>query len=234
MKLGIMQPYFLPYIGYWQLLNAVDKFVILDDVNYIMRGYINRNTILLDGKIHRFTIPLKKASQNKLIMNTKMNFDKQEREKLLLTLYNAYKKSPFYMNVEPLLYEIINYEEEDLTSYIEHSIRKIADYLDISTEIFRSSKFNIIDLKGESRIIEICKRMKADVYINPSGGRELYFQKHFTEENIKLYFLDTQLKKITYKQNGNEFVNSLSIIDILMYNEKSRIKKFLEEYQLND
>lgn len=96
MKLAIMQPYFFPYLGYWQLINAVDKFVLLDDVNFIMRGYINRNSILLNGKSYLFSLPLEKPSQNKLINDSKLNFQHNDREKLLKTIQLAYKKSPFF------------------------------------------------------------------------------------------------------------------------------------------
>lgn len=95
MKTAIMQPYFFPYLGYFQMFNAVDKFVLLDDVNFIMRGYINRNSILLNGKAHKFSIPLEKPSQNKLINETKLNFSLKDKENFLKTIQLAYKKAPF-------------------------------------------------------------------------------------------------------------------------------------------
>lgn len=140
MKVGVMQPYLFPYIGYWQLINAVDRFVILDDVNYIMRGYINRNSILLNGKPYRFTIPIKKASQNKLIMETELNFDLLAKEKFLQTIQTAYKKAPYYEKVMPMMIEIINQQESDLTRFIRFSIEKLMEYLHIQTEILVSSQ----------------------------------------------------------------------------------------------
>lgn len=235
MRVGIMQPYIFPYIGYWQLINAVDRFVILDDVNYIMRGYINRNSILLSGQSYRFTIPIKKASQNKLIMDTKLNFSKNDRKKILATIQNAYKKAKFYEKVMPLIEEIVNYPEDDLTTFIQFSIEKVMKYLDIQTEILVSSKIDKNqELRAEDRILEICKRLGADTYINPSGGRDLYHQEVFEKEGIKLLFLDPRMDEIRYNQNQEEFVDYLSVLDVLMFNDKHKIEEFMGAYNLNE
>lgn len=234
MKIGIMQPYFMPYIGYWQLIKEVDKFVLLDDVNYIVRGYINRNNILLNGEIYRFTIPVDKASQNKLIMDTKLKFGKQEKDRLLMTLRSAYHKAKYYSNVMPLMETIIYNQEDDLTRYIQFSIEKVKKYLNMTTPVLISSELEKDNgLKGEERIIEICKRLGADTYINPSGGRALYHHEHFLTENMKLYFIDMQVDQIIYRQCSNQFVQNLSIIDLLMNISVEEINLLLEKFQLN-
>lgn len=133
MKIAIMQPYLFPYIGYWQLINAVDEFVLLDDVNYIMRGYINRNSILIHEKPFLFSIPIHKASQNKLISETKLSFSDMEKDKFLNRIANAYKKAAQFEKVMPLIQEIVNNPEEDLTEYIYYQIFKINEYLHINT-----------------------------------------------------------------------------------------------------
>lgn len=235
MKVAIMQPYFFPYIGYWQLMNAVDKFIILDDVNYIMRGYINRNSILINGEPHRFTIPIQQASQNKLIQDTKLNFQEKDKKKFITMLTNAYKKAPYYQKVMPIIEEIIFNEEEDLTTYLHKSLEGICNYLGIKTEIYRSSQIqkNTL-LKAQDRIIEICKKMQAEVYINPCGGRTLYNYKAFEKEDIQLFFLDTKSEKIVYQQGVETFKPNLSIIDVMVFNSVETIKMFLEAYELND
>ena len=121
MKLAIMQPYFFPYLGYFQMFNAVDKFVLLDDVNFIMRGYINRNSILVNQKAHLFSIPLEKPSQNKLINETKLNFQEKDKENFLKTITLAYKKAPYYNDFYPVLEDIINNPEIDLTLFLKYS-----------------------------------------------------------------------------------------------------------------
>ena len=234
MKVAVMQPYFFPYIGYWQLIDAADRFVILDDVNYITRGYINRNSILMDGKPYKFTIPIKKASQNKLILDTKLNFDMREKKRFLHTISHAYKKAPYYVEVMNLIERVIYFPEEDLTTYISNSIKAVMSYLGINTEIYISSKLEKnLSLKAEKKIIEICEKMNANVYINPSGGRQLYHHKHFNQAHIKLYFLDSRVGQIKYNQKNEQFEKNLSIIDVLMFNKIETIQKFLKEYDLN-
>lgn len=233
MKIGIMQPYFMPYIGYWQLINAVDKFVILDDVNYIMRGYINRNSILLNGKPYRFTIPVEKASQNKLINETVLSFTQKNKMDFLKTICNAYRKAPYFEDVMPLLTEVVNNAEADLTGFIQFSIEKVMAYLDIETEIFISSKLEKDNtLKAQKRIIEICKQLDADTYINPCGGRALYSHSDFEKEGIELFFLETKKEGVVYNQNQDYFVENLSIVDVMMNNDIRYIKRFLQEFVL--
>lgn len=232
---AVDQPYFLPYIGYWQLLNAVDTFVVLDDVNYIKRGFINRNSILLDGKPYRFSIPVKDASQNRLIMNTKLCFDDREKQKFLSRMEYAYGKAAQFSEVYPIICDIINYQEDDLTEYIWYSLTSIARYLGITTEIRKSSVLDKNNsLTGQNRIIEICRQLNAETYINPTGGRHLYTKESFNKMNIDLFFLDTRHENIVYPQFNNTFVGMLSIVDVMMFNPIERIQEFLKEYDLNE
>lgn len=228
-----MQPYLFPYIGYWQLINVVDKFVILDDVNYIMRGFINRNRILLNGQPYMFSIPIKKASQNKLIMDTELNFSEEDKRKFLMTLRSAYKKAPYFSKVMPMIEQIIENPETNLTSYIKNSIQRINQYLDIDTEILISSQIEKDNtLKAQERIIEICKKLHADTYINPCGGRALYDHDTFEQKGMELFFLTTIGEKIHYHQYKDDFIENLSIIDLLMNNEQNQIRSFLNQYML--
>lgn len=231
MKIGIMQPYFVPYIGYWQLMNAVDQYVIYDDVNYINRGWINRNRILFEGKPMYFNISILKASQNKKINEIFINPDAKLRNKNLRTLETAYKKAPQFGNVYPMLAEILNNTEEKLSVFLAYSIRKIAAYLDIKTEFIMSSDIQKDNTKkGQDKILEICEKLHATEYYNAIGGINIYDFAQFTEKDIQLHFLKTQ--EITYKQFGNEFIANLSIIDVLMFNTQEDIKKMLELYHL--
>ena len=231
MKIGIMQPYFFPYIGYWQLINAVDKFVIYDDVNFIMRGYINRNAILINGQAYKFSIPLEKPSQNKLINETKLNFSDSAKNDFLKTTELAYKKAPCYKEVYPVLNKIIYNKETDLTTFIKFAIKTVNQYLGINTEILLSSDIEKDNsLKGQNKIIEICKLLNASQYINPIGGVDLYDKAKFQNENIKLNFLQT--KYIIYEQFNNDFVENLSIIDVMMFNTREQIQNMLVKYDL--
>ena len=231
MRLGIMQPYFLPYIGYWQLLNAVDKYIIYDDVNYIKGGWINRNRILINKEAKYFTIKLNGASPNKLINEVEVSTDKIYKKKMLKTVEESYKKAPFFDRVFPIVEEIIENEEENLAKYLKYSIEKICNYLEIKTELLLSSELEKDNsLRGKDKVISICKKMGATEYYNAIGGQELYSFEEFKENGIELKFLKTE--EIIYKQFNNEFIANLSILDILMFNSKEIIKEFLNNYNL--
>lgn len=233
MKVAIMQPYLFPYLGYWQLIKSVDTFVILDDVNFIKSGYINRNNILVNNQSHMFTIPVDKPSQNKLIMDTKFKLSGKIKEKLLRMIYLSYKKAKCFEDVYGMLEDIILFDEDDLTTYIEHSLLEISEYLEVCTQFKRSSAINIgCNVKGEQRIIEKCKAIGANTYINPIGGVSLYSRERFLRENIELYFIQMKKNKIDYKQFDNDFIENLSIIDVLMFNKKSEILDMLDCYEL--
>lgn len=234
MKAAVMQPYFMPYIGYWQLLKAVDIFVILDDVNFIKRGYINRNNILINGQAHLFSIPVRDASQNRLIMDTKLSFDNWQRCKFQRLINSVYKKAPQFEKIMPLLERILDNETDDLTEFIQFSIDVIKEYLELKTHILKSSELKKNNsLRAQDRIIEICRCIGADIYINPSGGRKLYCQNTFKGQNMELLFLDPKYENIKYEQFDNPFVENLSLIDILMFNEKNGVLRLLKEYELN-
>lgn len=231
MRLAIMQPYFLPYIGYLQLMNAVDKFVLYDDVNYINKGWINRNRMLVNGQEYLFTIPLKDASQNKLINEIYLSDDPKWRGKLLKTFEQAYKKAPFYLTSFAVTEKIINLDAEKVSDWIAGSFGILIDYLGIQTEIVpSSSSYENTHLKGQERILNICQQEKADHYINPIGGTDLYDKSNFEQVGILLNFLKS--KPLVYSQFKNEFVPWLSIVDIMMFNDVPAIQGYLNEYEL--
>lgn len=230
MKIGIMQPYLFPYIGYFQLVHAVDKFVILDNVNFINRGWINRNRILVNGKDFLFSIPVKDASQNKLILDCSFGDDPWQK-KFLRTIEMNYKKAPFFEPVYALIDKIVHYDDKQISRFVVHQLTSIFNYLDLNPTIEpTSSVYETSDVKGEEKIMAICKQEKASHYINPIGGSELYDRSRFEHENIQLSFLKT--REIVYEQGANPFVPYLSIIDILMYNSKERVQNYLNEYDL--
>ena len=228
MKIAVMQPYLFPYIGYWQLINAVDTFVIYDDVNFIKQGYINRNKILQNQKAHLFTLELIGASSNKKINDIKIGGNSN---KLLRTIKQNYSKAPFYKDVFQVLEEILNNEEKELSKFLGFSLVKIAKYLNIDTKFLYSSDIkNDKTFKAQDRLIEMSKILNATGYINSIGGIELYDKEAFFQNDINLSFLKS--REISYKQFNNEFVPNLSIVDILMFNSKDNIKNMLNQFQL--
>ncbi len=226
-----MQPYFLPYLSYYKLLNLVDKFVIYDDVNFISRGYINRNQILINGKSHLFTVPLRDASQNKLIYEVEVSPDLVWRKKLLRTIDQAYRKAPHYQTVFPLIQDIFNDQSESVASYCLQALVKTANYIGLETEIVSTSRrYGNADLKGQNRILSICKQEGADHYVNPIGGQELYDRSLFEKEGITLNFIQTTPQ--VYTQLKNEFVPWLSIIDVMMFNSPAEIRQMMPNFEL--
>lgn len=230
-KLGIMQPYFVPYIGYFQLMNAVDKYVIYDDVNFIKGGWINRNRILLNGQPAYFNIPMIGASSNKLINEVEVNTNKILMEKNLKTIYSAYGKAPYYNEVYPLIERILLYEEKNIALFLKHSFEVICEYLDIKTEFIISSNLDKNnELKAQDKVLHICEKLGATEYYNAIGGQELYDYDSFKNKGITLKFIQTN--EIKYKQFDNEFQPNLSIIDVMMFNSKDEVKQLLNQFNV--
>lgn len=232
MKLAVMQPYVFPYIGYFQLIHAVDVFVFYDDVNYIKGGWINRNKMLLNGKEHLLTIPCIKPSPNKQINEIRFDSNRKEFQKLSKSIEQAYKKAPCFEQVFPLIRSILEHPTDTISNLAEQSVVKIAHYLEIPTQ-FKISSVDFPETKGmekADRLVELCKKTTCNQYINPIGGKELYNKAFFKRKGIQLDFI-TSLP-IAYKQFKNEFVPWLSIIDVLMFNNKEEINVFLKKYTL--
>lgn len=231
MKIGIMQPYFVPYIGYWQLMNAVDRYVIYDDVNFIKGGWINRNRILLNGQSKYINIPMVGSSPYKLINEIEVNSDQHMIMKNKKMLESAYKKAPYYEQIVPLIDTILSCTEKTLSGYITESIKSICRYLDIETELIISSSLKKDNnLRGQEKVISICRLLGGKEYYNAIGGQALYSYQDFSDAGLKLSFLKSD--EIYYKQFEHEFCANLSILDVLMFNPKEQVKEMLSLYTL--
>ncbi|MFW6275121.1 MAG: WbqC family protein [bacterium] len=234
MKLAIMQPYFFPYIGYFQLMQAVDKFVIYDNIEFTKKGWINRNKLVFNGQVDYFTINIKKDSDylnvNERVISN-VYFDK-EIPKILNKIKQTYSKAPYFQFIfEELLKPVFTFNEKNLFNYLYNSLEKIMFYLEIETELIISSKIEIDhDLKNKFRVFEICHALDADIYLNPPGGKELYSKDEFQNQGVKLEFLNPVIEK--YDRKHANFHPYLSIIDVMMFNSPKKIRKMLENYEL--
>lgn len=222
MNVAIMQPYFFPYIGYFQLIAAVDLFVVYDNIKYTKKGWINRNRLLLNGKDEVFSLPLKKASDF-------CNIDERyiapdfKPEKFLNKLKEAYGKAPYFDPTFILVENIIHHEENNLFGFLHNSIIRICDHVGIRTEIISSSIVPVDhEKRSQDKVIAICKQLHATGYINAIGGLELYSKSTFENQGIDIKFIKS--KPFEYCQFKNEFIPSLSIIDVLMFNSVERIR----------
>ena len=225
MKLAIMQPYFLPYIGYFQLIAAVDVFVLYDNIKYTKKGWINRNRILRNGTDVVFSLPLKKDSDECHVVQRELagSFD---RQKLLNQIKGAYEKAPFFDSVFPLFERVVNFQSVNLFDYIYYSVCELCKFVDLSTKILISSTVDVDhDLKSQDKVLAICNALNADMYINAIGGVELYQKDVFSKRGIELKFIKSL--PFEYSQFGNDFVPWLSMVDVLMFNSKEATKHYL-------
>lgn len=231
-KLGIMQPYFFPYLGYWQLLAAVDTFVILDDVNYINRGWINRNRIAINGEPSWLTVPLQSASQNRLICDIDIAPDDGWKKRLQRTLATTYAKAPHSANALALFARWLAHADGNLSAALHHSITQVAESLAIKTAIIPSSSIHPkAELKGADRILDICRREGAAVYVNPPGGKELYDAAMFREAGIELRFLQPDLHQDELRSGASDG-SVLSILDSMMHNSAGELADAVKRFEL--
>lgn len=231
MKLAIMQPYFFPYLGYWQLIHAVDRFVIFDDVNYINRGWINRNRILINGEPSYLTMPLHQASQNKLICDISIQPAISWCDKLVKSVDHTYRKAPYFADVFPVIEKTIRYQSDNLSDYLAYQLQTLSRFMGITTDFVATSRsYQNSHLSGQARILDICKREGAAVYINPEGGQGLYDRGTFRDAGIDLKFI--AMRPLPYKQRTPGFIPYLSIIDVLMEVGKNGIDSHLESFNL--
>ena len=205
-----MQPYFFPYIGYFQLVNYVDRFVLFDDVHYRNKGFIDRNTILMNGSPHSIKLQLRGASQNKLIKEIELG---DNGRKLIETVRHGYKRAEFFSKFFPVLEQILECERRNLSSFLLFLIQKITSYLDIRSEILRSSDIDLPHA-GKDKIIPMVKALGGTTYVNMIAGADMYSCAEFEREGLELRFLKPQLTE--YPQLSKTFCPTLSIIDLLM------------------
>jgi len=217
-----MQPYFLPYIGYFHLIAAVDLFIVYDNIKYTKKGWINRNRMFQNGKDVMFSLPLKNDSDYLDVCERELAAD-FNRNKLLNQFKGTYRRAPYFSQTIPLVEQIVRYKEGNLFCFLHHSIAKTCEYLGITTEIRNSSTIAIDHgLKNQTKVLALCEAVGASAYVNTIGGMELYSKEVFLEKGVKLNFIRS--KPFEYAQFGEAFVPWLSIIDVMMFNSLDFIR----------
>lgn len=217
-----MQPYFFPYLGYFQLIGSVDLFIMYDNIKYTKKGWINRNRMLQNGNDVIFSLPLQSDSDSLDVCQRKLAAD-FNRDKMLNQFRGAYRRAPHFEQTYPLLKQIVGYEDTNLFRFLHQSIVRICKYLDITTQISISSNIAINhDLKSQDKVLALCEAVGANTYVNAIGGMDLYSKDVFRDKYIDLKFIRSL--PFEYPQFGNEFVPWLSIIDVMMFNPVDAIK----------
>jgi hypothetical protein len=246
-----MQSYTFPYLGYFQLIKAVDKYILYDRLMFIKEAWMNRNKIRNagTGSALQFMVPLEGKSSNSLIKEVKIFSKYDWRKKILNSIYLNYRKAPEFEAVYELLEDIINFQTHYIAEFNNHSIIRICRYLGIDTQIstdesyFDELESKLIDRETYFprydheqypakvlRVFEICRREKANVFYNAIGGTKLYNKDLFSKEGLKLGFIHTN--DYNYEQGGDKFLSGLSIIDIMMYNSPDERNRLLDAYTI--
>ena len=235
MKLAIMQPYFLPYLGYFSLIKHTDEFILFDTVQFIRHGWIERNRILKPSDGWQYImVPLKKHSRETLIKDIEINNDQQWKEKILAQLQHYKKQAPYFSNVIDILNEIFSKEYATIVDLNLASLKTVCNYLGINTPIQVFSLMNI-DIEPANApdewALNICKALgNVDEYWNPPGGQSFFDRKKYENAGINLKFHSAILTD--YDQKRNVFEPGLSIIDVMMFNSVDEINKMLDNYEL--
>lgn len=232
-RVAVMQPYFLPYIGYFQLINAVDDFIIYDNIQFSKKGWFHRNRFLQNGKDEYFTLPLKKDSDYLDVRDRFLSEGwESEKDKILRKIKENYRKAPFFEVAFPLIEEIFSFKNTNLFEFSFNSLKILCFWLEIKTAFTISSSLAIDHetLRGESKVLALCKVISATHYVNPIGGLELYNSSNFENNNLELSFIKS--KPIVYQQFTESFVPWLSILDLMMFNSKDQIKLWLNEFDV--
>lgn len=235
MRLGIMQPYFFPYIGYWQLINAVDEFIIFDIVQFIRHGWIERNRILKPQEGWQYiSAPLEKHHRETLIKDIRIKNGNEWKDTIIRQLSHYKKRAPFFNNTIDLLYDIFLNDYDTITQFNYNAISKICSYLNINTKIVILKELNLeIEYASapDEWALNICKKIpECNEYWNPEGGKTFFNEQKYITNNIKIRFL--KAKNIEYNQHRDRFEPYLSIIDVMMFNSQETIKKMLTDYEL--
>ncbi|MEA3133468.1 MAG: hypothetical protein QOG17_1314 [Gammaproteobacteria bacterium] len=226
-----MQPYFFPYVGYFQLIAAVDLFIVYDNIQYTKNGWINRNRICRDGEAATFSLPLKGASDYLDVCERELARE-FKGEKLLNQIRGAYQRAPYFKQTFALIEKILLCGESNLFRFLHHSICRTCEYLGIQTEIRKSSSVDIDrELKKQDKVLSLCLAVGARTYVNAIGGVDLYSREAFLERSVDLKFI--RAAPLEYAQFGNDFVPALSIIDVMMFNPPDAVKTYIaNDYEL--
>ncbi len=232
MSVAIMQPYFFPYLGYFQLVQAADHFVFYDDVMFIKKGWINRNRILMQGNDFLFSIPLEKQSQHKSIRQSTVAYGTEFPSKWLQQIESAYKKAPHFQEVLELIHRVIQENPVSIADLAAKSVMETWTYLGLEQKFYMSSELKTKpDVDRALRLIHITQELGDSHYINAVNGQSLYDKPLFAAQGVQLDFLSPKLQP--YPQgNQSEFMAGLSMIDVLMWNSREEVIQQLKNFDL--
>lgn len=234
---AIMQPYLFPYIGYFQLAHCVDEFWLMDTVDFIHRGWMNRNKLLVNGKEYLFSIPVNKYPRFPISAKQFAEHAPPALEKLIKTLRGSYGKAP-HLDQAIFLAEAVRdklsgqQQSADFTATTEFALRKTFECIGLNTPIHRLSSLGLPDdLKAQDRIIAACRQLGATRYVNMAGGKDLYEKADFEAAGVELRFLEPSL--VPYFQGQQDFAPGLSILDAIAWVDPADMPELYRRYSLS-
>lgn len=230
----MMQPYFLPYLGYYALIKNTDKWIVSDEFQYIRHGWIARNRILKPSVGWQYIIvPLEKHSFDTLIKEVKIKNSENWKVKIINQLEHYKKKAPFYSEVIAFLKNAFLFDTDSISSLNVHLLNETCNYIGIpfNYEIHSEMKINIDPVyEPDDWSLNISKAIGATCYVNPPGGIKFYNKDKYDKAKIRLNFLKINLTD--YNQCRSVFEPGLSIIDAMMFNSPESINEMLDKYEL--
>lgn len=231
MVISLLQPYFFPYLGYFQLIAASDVFVVYDDAQFMKNGWVNRNRILGEAGPAWWTYPVEAAS-HKLPINQRRYVEDRSRypHSLLAALHHRYRRAPHHGPVMRIVEGIMAFGERGVASFNANLIRQVCRHLAIDTRMEIASALGLPPSRGEQRVLDVCTALGGTRYLNPIGGTQLYAQAPFRERGLALEFLRSEVRP--YPQFGPPFQPALSVIDTLMFNGPADMRELLSQYRI--
>jgi WbqC-like protein family len=230
MILGIMQPYFFPYLGYFDLINYSDRWIVFDEIQYIRHGWMNRNRIFHPKEGWQYIIvPLKKHGRDVLIRDVEINEETDWRGRIIGQLQHYRRRSPYFERIIKLVDECLSVDEHFLSRMNTAILDKVCQHIGIPFQYQYFSEMNLkLDTVEEPGdwALRISETMGAKEYVNPRGGEGIFDRAKFEKAGIKLTIRN--VPPIEYECKGYEFVPGLSIIDVLMWNSPDKIRGCLE------
>jgi len=227
MKVAIMQPYFFPYIGYFQLIAAVDLFVVYDNIKYTKKGWINRNRMLENGSDAMFSLPLRNGSDALDVRDRSLAVDFVP-EKVLSRFEGAYRRAPFFAQTRHLLESALRHPDNNLFAFLHHSLVQTCQHLGLATKIRISSSVPIDHTRtAQDKVLALCEALGATSYVNAIGGVELYSKDAFRDRGVVLDFI--RPRPLEYTQFDGEFLPGLSILDVLMFNPLEDVRRWVRQ-----
>ena len=228
-KIAILQSNYIPWKGYFDLINMVDEFILYDDMQYTRRDWRNRNKIKTPQGLQWLTIPVEiKGKFFQKINETKVS-EKDWAKKHWQSILRNYSKAKYFKDYKDIFEELYLTCDEEYLSQINYKfITTINEILEIKTKLRWSSEFELLDGQTE-KLLGICKDCNADIYLSGPAAKDYFNEDLAKQENIKVEWMDYSRYK-EYEQLNPPFEHGVTILD-LIFNEGQNTRSFMKSFK---